>query len=439
MQRDRKYPCPELDKRLAGTQTRRVDEYRPRIVDGELQASLAAAGIVLIEGPRACGKTASARRAAKSEVLLDVDTQARALAEINPALLLQGEKPRLIDEWQVVDSVWDHARREVDVRGVGQFILTGSAVPPDDETRHVGSGRVIRLRMRPMTLSEAGRSAATVSLRGVLSGEPVQASDPGLSFEQLLDYLCIGGWPGNLGATAEAAQRLLRGYLADVARVDVRRVDGRRRDPRVMSRLLRALARNVSTATPIASLRRDVNGAEGNHHDETISDYLGALDRLMITDNLEAWAPSLRSRTRLRSAPVRYLADPSLAVAALRANPAKLKRDVEWTGLLFENLVVRDVRVLAEAVGAETFAYRDETGLEADIVLELAGGGWAAFEVKLGVSQVESAAANLLRLRDRVDLSVAGEPAALAVITGSGYGYTRPDGVSVIPIGALAP
>jgi predicted AAA+ superfamily ATPase len=413
-------------------------EYRTRIVDGELRASLAAAGVVLIEGPRACGKTATARQAAKSEVLLDVDAQARALAEISPALILDGEKPRLIDEWQLAGGVWDHARRAADAHGVGQFILTGSAVPQDDKTRHVGAGRVIRLRMRPMTLSEAGRSAETVSLRSVLAGEPVRAADPGLTFDRLLDFLCVGGWPGNLGATAESAQRLLRGYLADVTRVDLRRVDGRRRDPQLVSRLLRALARNVSTAIPIAGLRRDVNGADGNHHDETISDYLGALDRLMITDNLEAWAPSLRSRTRLRSAPVRYLADPSLAIAALRANPAKLRRDVEWTGLLFENLVVRDVRVLAEALGAEAFAYRDETGLEADIVLELAGGSWAAFEVKLGVSQVDAAAANLRTLRDRVDLSVAGEPTALAVITGSGYGYTRPDGVSVIPIGALA-
>ena len=292
--------------------------------------------------------------------------------------------------------------------------------------------------MRPMTFSEAGRSTKTISLGSVLAGEPVRAGDPGLTFDRLLELLCIGGWPGNLGATAEAAQRLLRGYLNDVARVDLRRADGRRRDPQLVSRLLRSLARNVSTATSIASLRRDVNGADGNHHDETISDYLSALDRLMITDNLEAWAPSLRSRTRLRSAPVRYLADPSLAVAALRANPEKLRRDIEWTGLLFENLVVRDVRVLAEAVGATTFAYRDETGLEADVVLELAGGGWAAFEVKLGVSQVEAAAKNLLALRSRVDVQVAGEPTALAVITGAGYGYTRPDGVSVIPIGALA-
>jgi uncharacterized protein len=417
--------------------TQTMIDYRPRVVDAELRASLAAAGVVLIEGPRACGKTATARQVAKSEVLLDIDAQARALAEIDPSLILEGDRPRLIDEWQLAEGIWDHARREADAQGVGQFILAGSASPPDDETRHVGSGRVIRLRMRPMTLSEAGRSTNAISLAAVLRGEPVRAKDPGVSFEQLLDFLCIGGWPGLLDADADAAQRLLRGYLADAARADIRRVDGKQRNPQLVTRLLRSLARNVSTATPIANLRRDVNGVDGNHVDETISDYLEALARLMITDNLEAWAPSLRSRTRLRSASVRYFVDPSLAIAAMRATPAKLKRDLEWAGLLFENLVVRDIRVFADALGADTFAYRDETGLEADIVIELADGHWAAFEVKLGVAQVDAAAANLLALKERIDVSVAGEPVALGVITGSGYGYTRPDGVSVIPIGAL--
>lgn len=412
-------------------------DYRPRIIDAELLASLDAAGVVLIEGPRACGKRETARQVAKSEVLLDIDVQAQALAGIDPSLILEGDRPRLIDEWQVASAVWDHARREADALGAGQFILAGSANSPDDVTRHVGSGRVIRLRMRPMTLSEAGRSTDAISLSSVLQGDPVRTRDPGLSFGRLLDLLCIGGWPGLLDADVDAAQRLLRGYLGDTARVDVRRVDGKQRSPQLVTRLLRSLARNVSTPASIASLRRDVNGTDGHHVDETISDYLDALARLMITDDLEAWAPSLRSRTRLRSASVRYFADPSLAVAALRATPARLKRDLQWTGLLFENLAVRDIRVYAESLGASTFAYRDETGLEVDIVIELDDGRWAAFEVKLGTAQVEAAVASLLTLRERIDVDVAGEPVALGVVTGSGYGYTRPDGISVIPIGAL--
>jgi predicted AAA+ superfamily ATPase len=411
--------------------------YRPRLVDAELLASLEAAGVVLIGGPRACGKTATARQVANSEVLLDIDAQARALAEIDPPLILAGDRPRLVDEWQVAPAIWDHVRREADAHGAGQFILAGSSSPPDDATRHVGAGRVIRLRMRPMTLSEAGRSTDAISLGSVLQGNSVRASDPGVSFEQLLELLCIGGWPGLLDADVDAAQRLLRGYLSDTARVDIRRVDGKQRRPQLVSRLLRSLARNVSTPATIASLRRDVNGADGNHVDETISDYLDALVRLMVTDDLEAWAPSLRSRTRLRSASVRYFADPSLAIAALRATPARLKRDLEWTGLLFENMAVRDLRVYAEALGADAFAYRDETGLEVDVVIELGDGRWAGFEVKLGVAQVDAAAASLLALRERVDTDVVGEPVALGVVTGSGYGYTRPDGVSVIPVGAL--
>lgn len=413
-------------------------EYLPRVVDAELTASLAAAGAVLIEGPKACGKTKTARQKAASEVLLDVDEQARAAAKIDPGIILGGATPRLIDEWQVEPRLWDHVRRAVDDRGQpGQFILAGSAVPPDDQTRHVGAGRIIRLRMRPMTLAEMGHSAGTVRFASVLAGDRISAADPGLAFTRLLDLLCIGGWPGNIGASVDDAQRLLRGYLREIARADVRRVDSARRDAKTVDRLLRSLARNVATAATISSLRRDVNGAEGDYKDETIRAYLAALEQLMITEDLPAWAPSIRSRSRLRTAPVRHFVDPSLAIAAVRATPARLLRDLEWTGLLFENLVVRDVRVYAQALDAQVFSYRDSTGLEADIVVELPDGRWAAFEVKLGANQVDQAAESLKKLRDRVDVEVAGEPVALGVITGSGFAYSRSDGVVVIPIGAL--
>jgi hypothetical protein len=412
--------------------------YRPRIVDAELLTSLASAGAVLIEGPKACGKTETARRAARSEVLLDVDERARLAAAVDPSLVLEGAEPRLIDEWQREPEIWNHVRRAIDDRrGSGHFILTGSSVPPDDETRHVGAGRFIRLRIRPMTLSESGQSAGTVSLAAVLAGNAVRAPDPGLTVRRIAELVCVGGWPGGLGMTVAHTQRLLRGYVAEIARADVQRVDGVRRDPETVGRLLRSLARNVGTSTSINLLRADVNGMDGNLKSETISSYLDALARLMITENLPAWAPSLRSRTRLRAAAVRHFVDPSLAVAAVRATPERLLGDLRWLGLLFENLVVRDLRVYAQAIDAEVFAYRDETGLEADAVIEMPDGRWAAFEIKLGPGEVEVAAGHLLRLKGRVDTVATGEPIALAVITATGFGYVRDDGVAVIPIGAL--
>jgi len=414
--------------------------YRARVVDAELAASLESAGAVLIEGPKACGKTETARQAARSEVLLDVDQRARQAAAIDPSLVLDGDTPRLIDEWQREPAIWDHVRRAVDDRSAtGQFILTGSAVPPDEETRHIGAMRIIRLRMRPMALSESGHSTGAVSLAAVLRGEPVRATDPGLTVRQIADLVSAGGWPGNLGLAVEQTQRRLRGYISEIARADVQRVGGVRRDPQVVTRLLRSLARNVATPAPIRLLRADVNGTDGNLKEETVSSYLDALARLMITEDLSAWTPGLRSRTRLRAASVRHFVDPSLAVAAVRATPARLLADLNWFGFLFENMVVRDLRVYAQALEAQVYHYRDESGLEADAIIEMPDGRWAAFEVKLGLGEVDAAAEHLKKLRDRVDTQATGEPLALAVITGTGYGYVRDDGVAVISIGTLCP
>jgi len=413
-------------------------EYRPRVVDQELQDALESVGAVLVEGPKACGKTETARQAATSEVLLDVDEQARTAVSVSPGLVLDGAEPRLIDEWQRAPDIWNLVRRAVDDRGgPGHFILTGSSVPPDDETRHVGAGRFIRLRMRPMTLAESGRSTEAVSLRALLEGEGVHASDPGLSISDLTESICRGGWPANQGLTVDRAQRLLRGYVGEIARADIQRVDGVRRDPDAVARLIRSLARNVATPASVSSLRADINGSDGNLRPETVASYIGALERLMVVENLPAWAPSLRSRTRLRAAAVRHFVDPSLAVAAAQVAPDRLIRDLRWLGLLFENLVVRDLRVYAQALNAQVFAYRDGTGLEADAIIETSDGRWAAIEIKLGQGEVDTAAEHLIRLRDRVDTDVAGEPTALVVVTATGYGYVRKDGVTVVPVGAL--
>ncbi|MDE2293525.1 MAG: ATP-binding protein [Elusimicrobia bacterium] len=413
--------------------------YRPRVVDAELEQRLASTGAVVIEGPKACGKTATARRAAASEVLLDVDAAAREALAVDPALVLTGATPRLVDEWQAEPAVWNHIRRAVDERGrPGQFILTGSAVPADDVTRHGGAGRVARVRMRPFSLFESGHSTGAVSLAALLHGEAPASPDPGLTVAALAERVAVGGWPGFLGLGTEAALRAVRDYLEEARRVDVGRVDRRRRDPAKVGRLFVSLARNTATYVSAATLAADAAG-DGTLKDDTAREYLTALERLMLVEDQPPWAPHLRARSRVRGAPKRHFADPSLAAAALNADPQRLLKDLRWLGFLFESLVVRDLRVYAQRLGGRVLQYHDNTGLEVDAVVEADDGRWAAFEVKLGAGQVEEAAANLLKFAERVDQSSCGRPSALGVIVGAGYGYRRPDGVSVIPIGALGP
>lgn len=415
--------------------------YRPRVADAELWARLAATGAVVIEGPRGCGKTETARQAAASEVRLDVDVDARAAGLLVPALLLEGDRPRLIDEWQLVPAIWNQVRREVDAGGghPGQFILTGSAVPADDVTRHSGTLRFSRLRMRPMSLAEAGYSTGEVSLNGLLDGAEARVVDPGLTINDLAERITVGGWPNLQDRTIDEAQIALRGYLDETTRVDLVRVDGIGRDPENVARVLRSLARNVATEASARSIAADVGGADGPIDHHTVLSYLAALSRIFVVEDLPAWSPALRSRTILRSAPTRHFVDPSLAVAALGTTPDRLLRDVETLGLLFESLVIRDLRIYAQTLDASVLHYRDSTNLEADAIVERRDGAWAAFEVKLGQGAVDRAAERLLRVAARVDPEKHGKPAALGVITGWGYGYRRPDGVAVIPIGALAP
>jgi predicted AAA+ superfamily ATPase len=414
--------------------------YRPRIVDAELVARLKATGAVVIEGPKACGKTATARQIAASEALLDVDPTAREAVAVDPALVLEGATPRLIDEWQLEPAVWNHVRRAVDDRGrPGQFILAGSAVPPDDITRHTGAGRITRLPMRPMTLFETGDSSGEISVARLLAGDPGRSSDTLLKVADLARLIAIGGWPGFRGLAVDQALRAVRDYLEEIRRVDISRVEGKRRDPEKVGALLRSLGRNVSTHAAATTLAADTDGAEAALDDDTVSDYLSALRRLMIVEDQPAWAPHLRSRYALRRAAKRHFVDPSLAVAALRATPGRLLRDLKLLGFLFESLVIRDLRVYAQAVDARVLQYRDSHGLEVDAIVETAEGVWAAFEIKLGSGHVDQAAANLQAFARQIDTARSGKPAALGVIVGSGYGYRREDGILVIPIGALGP
>jgi uncharacterized protein len=417
--------------------------YQDRLVDAELAARLQASGAVVIEGPKACGKTATARQVAASEVLLDIDSNARQAISIDPSLVLAGQTPRLIDEWQVEPSIWNHIRRAIDDRQLpGQFILTGSAVPTDDITRHTGAARLTRLRMRTMSLFEMRRATGQMSLQAMMNGAQTESVAVALPIGELTELIATGGWPANLGRTAMQASRNVRDYLDEIRRVDIGRVDGGTRESTKVARLLRALARHVATEVSMLTLAADTAGADGEQGElakATTRKYLDALERLMILEDQPAWAPHLRSRSRVRGAVKRHFVDPSLAVAALRVTPERLLDDLNLLGFLFESLLVRDLRIYAQAMDATVMHYRDSTGLEVDAIVEAADGRWGAFEVKLGHAQIDAAAASLLTFASRVDTSKSGVPNALGVIVPNGYGYRRPDGVHVIPIAAFGP
>lgn len=415
-------------------------QYRPRVVDAELTEQLATNGAVVIEGPKACGKTETARRQARSEVLLDVSQSDRQAAEIDPMLVLEpGDRPRLIDEWQVVGSVWNHVRRYVDASTEpGQFILTGSATPSDDLTRHTGAMRFGRVQMRPMSLFEASVSSGEISLTALMAGEPTRVADPGLAIHDLIEEVIRGGWPGNRHLDLPAGRRRVRDYLGRIQRTDIGQVDNKRRDPQRVAAVLQSVARNLATQAAFTKIAAEATEPGMAIIAETVSEYLDALTRLFIVEDLPAWNTHLRSKRRLRTTPTRHFVDPSLAVAALGAGTATLLEDLNYFGYLFESLVVRDLRVYAQAISGEVFHYRDEKDLEVDAIVDTQE-AWGAFEVKLGVNQVDVAARNLLAFAERVDTSKRGEPAVLAVIVGGGYGYVREDGVHVIPIGTLGP
>ena len=414
--------------------------YRPRVVDREFQERLESGGAVLIEGPKACGKTETARQVAGSAVFLDIDENARQTASMAPQRLLEGATPRLIDEWQLAPEIWNHVRRAVDARREsGQFVLTGSLIPAEDTLRHSGAGRISRLLMRPMSLFELGHANGEVSVGRLLDSELDGAGDPGLDVESLAGLITVGGWPGHLEKSTEAATRAARDYVAEITHTDVLSVDGVRRDPRKVTRFLASFARNTATYASNNTLAADTEGSDRQVGRHTVSDYLTALERLLVVEEQPAWSPHIRSKARLRQASKRHFVDPSLAVAALGLTQGRLLDDLNFLGFLFESLVVRDLRVYAQASDSRVLQYRDNTGLEVDAIVEAADGRWAAFEVKLGGSMVDDGAESLLDFAAKVDTGRCGEPGALCVVTASGYGYQRADGVWVLPIGALGP
>lgn len=414
--------------------------YRPRVVDAQLSRALAHPGAVVLEGARACGKSATGREFANSSIQLDTDPAALQLAELDPARLLDGARPRFIDEWQLAPAVWNQVRSAVDTQDDGSFILAGSAVPADDVTRHSGAGRMLRLRMRPMALSESGHSSAEISLGGVFDDPANKVSGASaLSVSDLIEVAARGGWPGLQSLPLAQALERTRAYLDDVTRIDLPRLDSEpRRDPAGVMRIIRALGRNVATEVAVAALARDASAGGEQMTNATAQVYLDALARVFVLEEQPSWGPHLRSRDRVRKAAKRHFVDPSLAVASVGANADRLLRDLEYFGQVFESLVVRDLRVYADVHDAIVHHYRDSAGREVDAIVERRDGSWIAVEVKLAASREEDAAVSLKRFAANLDSARTEPPSAMIIITGGQYGYTRADGIHVVPIGTLA-
>lgn len=414
--------------------------YLPRIADLVIGRELATVGAVVIEGPRAAGKTATASRLAATTIRLDVDLQARELAEIEPALLLAGRRPVLIDEWQLVPSLWDHVRRAVDDAGgePGQFLLTGSAMPIDDIARHTGAGRISRVRMRTLSSFESGASGGAVGLRALLDGEAVASPGATRSLRETAELIVRGGWPATARADQARAGRFPHAYLTALIDNDLPTLAGRPRDPSALQQFLTAYAQVTGAPTPLAKIvRRAFGDSTTGFTAETADRYRVAAERLMVIEDLPAWSPALRSRSRLVSTAKRYFADPSISAALLGADEEGLIGDLNTMGLLFENLVVRDLRCYADAIGARTFHYRESNGaLEADVIVSTSDGAWMAFEIKLGASRIDEAAAALLTLAES---RVQAPPKALVIVIPSGAAYRRRDGVWVVPADQLGP
>lgn len=419
-------------------------KYKPRIVDRQMEKYLSAFGAVCIEGPKWCGKTWTSAYHSKSEIYIGDPAgnfQNRQLAELSPAIVLEGETPRLIDEWQEVPPLWDAVRYKVDQRPQkGQFILTGSATPNHKGILHSGAGRIARLRMRPMSLWESGDSCGKVSLEQLCRGTLTPALTGEVDLKKLIELIIRGGWPGSLGLPLEQAALLPAQYLDAVIDDDVYRIDGVKRDTQKMRLLLRSLARNESTTATNKTLMKDIKAVDDEDIDgNTAAAYLDIFKRLFIMDNQPPFSSGIRSSVRVKQAEKRHLADPSLACALLNVSPAGLLGDLETLGFLFEALCERDLRIYAESFGAQLYHYQDYRNQEIDAVVELPDSRWCAFEIKLGANQIDAAAESLLKIKKQIEADPKGKaPAVLCVICGmSNAAYQRPDGVFVVPVTAL--
>ena len=406
---------------------------------------MAGKGAVLIEGPKWCGKTTTAKQQAKSMLNLgdsNVLRQSLQMMELSPITLLEGDTPRLIDEWQTIPPLWDTIRSEVDRRGdFSQFILTGSSVLPDAEsTIHSGTGRFARIKMRPMSLLESGESTGSVSLTKLFEGEPLKPQVNQKGLEDIAYYTCRGGWPQATLLEGEIALDQALDYFDSVVERDIQRVDGVKRNADRSRLLLRSYARHISQQVSYATIKADMLSNDSQTLDEdTVADYIKALKRLFVIEDLEAWNPNIRSKAAIRTSDTRHFVDPSIGTAALGLGPKDLMNDLESFGLFFEDLAVRDLRIFADVLDGRLYHYRDSSGLECDTVLHRRNGTYALIEIKLGGEKaIEEAADSLKQLAETIDHTRMPQPAFLMVLTAVGpYAYRRPDGVFVVPITCL--
>lgn len=395
----------------------------------------------MVEGPKWCGKTWACRNIARSAIFMqDPDKRAgyMKMADTMPSFLLRGEKPRLIDEWQEAPALWDAVRFDVDKTGEwGQYIFTGSATPREDERpRHSGTGRIARLKMRPMSLYESKESSGIISLGDLFDGKAEVVGESEMTIPQIANAICRGGWPEAV-VKATFSPMVARNYIDAVVNEDIQRVDGVDRDPARVRQFLKSYARNISTMASLTTVQADVQANDVTFSEYTLHNYVNALRRLFLIEDIPAWKPSLRSKSAIRTSEKRQFVDPSIAVAAIGADVDSILNDFEYFGFLFESLAARDMRIYSQALDGEIFHYRDKDQLEADLVIRLHDGRWAPVEVKLGSNEIEEGAAHLLSLVDKVDTFKVGNPAFLMVVTGGEFAYRRPDGVFVVPLACL--
>jgi predicted AAA+ superfamily ATPase len=413
--------------------------YIKRIAEEDLMDKLLASGAVLIKGPKSCGKTATAKQYAKSYLEMDRDKQVPVIMATNPQLLLVGDTPRLIDEWQEQPEIWNYIRHEVDDRKAkGQFILTGSANPADDIKLHSGAGRFTIVQMDTMTWQELGYSTGIVKLSDLLQGNFPNFYDAGITLDFIIDRMLTGGWPALLNESTKNALKMNTSYVDLLCEVDMSRATGVKRDPSKVRSLIRSIARNIATLVDNKTLELDVKNLDKNELSRnTLSEYLNALSRLMILYEQPAFNPHIRSSASLRKSPKRHLCDTSLAVAVLGLDKEALLKDMKYTGFLFESLATHELNVYAKANDATVFHYNDSNGLEVDAIVQKRNGDYAAFEIKLGVGYIDEAAKSLTKFAKNIDSSKMDIPKSLNVITGTGMSHRRPDGINVISLASL--
>lgn len=418
--------------------------YKKRVIDDQLEFMLTASGAVLIEGPKWCGKTTSAKMISKS--LIEMDEPKNRISYINfakiaPEIILEGETPRLIDEWQVAPVLWDAVRHTVDKRGaMGQFILTGSSTPTNrDDIIHSGTGRITSLKMRPMSLFESLDSDGKISLGDIFEGKSITPSKNNITIQKLAFLICRGGWPLSIDLDERASLQQAKNYFKAVTESDISRVDGIERDSNKVKALMKSISRNIASQASIPTLIKDVSYSDYQMSDVTVASYLNALKKIHVVDDLEAWNPNLRSKAAIRTSPTRHFVDPSIATSALGISPNDLLSDFHTMGLLFESLCIRDLRVYSDALQGEIFHYRDSSNLECDAIIHLDNGLWGAVEIKLGSHMVEDAVKTLKSIEKQVDTNLMSKPSFLMVITGDSFSYLRDDGIYVVSIASLKP